>query len=156
MLKPADFSAAVDEALLNLKTAVEDIGATVTHNHLPTVMADASQISRLFQNLIGNALKFHGEEPMRVRVIAARRENDWLFSVSDNGIGMEKRHAEKIFGMFQRLHTSDEYPGTGIGLAICKRIVEHHGGEIWVESGPGKGSSFFFTIPDRQLPVKSS
>jgi len=155
ILKPVDFSAAVDKAVLNLKAAVEDIGATVTHDQLPTVMADASQISRLFQNLIGNALKFHGKEPMRVRISAERRENEWVLSVRDNGIGMEPRHTEKIFGMFQRLHTAEEYPGTGIGLAICKRIVEHHGGQIWVESEPGKGSTFYFTIPDRQSAMNS-
>ncbi|MCJ7604332.1 MAG: ATP-binding protein [Desulfobulbaceae bacterium] len=150
ILKPVDFSAAVDKAVLNLQASVEDISSVVTYDQLPTMMADVSQISRLFQNLIGNALKFHGKEPMRVHISAKRKENKWVLSVRDNGIGIEPRYAEKIFGMFQRLHTTQEYPGTGLGLAICKRIVEHHSGEIWLESEPGKGSSFYFTIPDRQ------
>jgi light-regulated signal transduction histidine kinase (bacteriophytochrome) len=150
ILKPVDFSAAVDKAVLNLQASVEDISSVVTYDQLPTMMADVSQISRLFQNLIGNALKFHGKEPMRVHISAKRKENKWVLSVRDNGIGIEPRYAEKIFGMFQRLHTTQEYPGTGLGLAICKRIVEHHSGEIWLESEPGKGSTFYFTIPDRQ------
>jgi PAS domain S-box-containing protein len=150
-LKPIDFSLAVDKTVLNLKTAIEEISAVVTHDELPTVMADDSQISSLFQNLIGNALKFHGKKTLRVHVSAERKDNEWVFSVRDNGIGIDPEQAERIFVVFQRLHTREEYPGTGIGLAICKRIIERHGGRIRVESEPGKGSTFYFTIPDREL-----
>ncbi len=150
-LKPIDFSVAVDKTVLNLKTTIEEINAVVTHDQLPTVMADVSQISSLFQNLIGNALKFHGKETLRVHVSAERKDNEWVFSVRDNGIGIDPEQAERIFVVFQRLHTREEYPGTGIGLAICKRIIERHGGRIWVESAPGKGSTFYLAIPDREL-----
>ncbi|MBU4263555.1 MAG: PAS domain S-box protein [Proteobacteria bacterium] len=149
ILETVDFSAAVDKAVLNLQAAVRDINAVITRDSLPTLMANASLISRLFQNLIGNALKFHGKEPMQVHISAEQKENRWILSVRDNGIGIEPKYAETIFGMFQRLHTTREYPGTGIGLAVCKRIVEHHGGEIWLESEPGKGSTFYFTSPAR-------
>jgi light-regulated signal transduction histidine kinase (bacteriophytochrome) len=114
ILKPVDFSVAVDIAVLNLQAAVEDISAIVTQDQLPTMMADAAQINRLLQNLIGNALKFHSKEPMRVHISSERKENKWVLSVRDNGIGIEPRHAEKIFGMFQRLHTTQKYPGTGL------------------------------------------
>ena len=147
ILQPVDFSVAVDKALFNLQTAVEETCAVVTKDQLPTLSADASLISRLFQNLIGNALKFRGQEPMKVHISAGQKKDKWVFYVRDNGIGIEPKYAEKIFGMFQRLHTAREYPGTGLGLAICKRIVEHHGGEIWLESEPGDGSTFYFSIP---------
>jgi PAS domain S-box-containing protein len=149
-LHPTDFSRAVDEAVLNLKTAIEEIDAVVTRDELPTLAADTSKISRLFQNLIGNALKFHGKETLKVHISAERKGNEWVFSVKDNGIGIDPTQAERVFVIFQRLHVREEYPGTGIGLAICKRIVERHGGRIWVESKPRKGSTFHFTIPDRQ------
>lgn len=147
-LKHVDICRAVDEAVSNLRSAVEESGAIVSCDELPTVVADASQITRLFQNLIGNAIKFRGKEAVKVHVSAERKDKMWVFSVRDNGIGIEPGGLERIFAVFQRLHTREEYPGTGVGLAICKRIVERHGGSIWVESEPGRGSTFYFTIPD--------
>ena len=145
---PADCEAVLEEALLNLKVAVEETGAVVTHDALPTVQADAAQLRQLFQNLVGNALKFHGAAPPRVHVAAQRADGEWRFSVRDCGIGIDGRHSARIFQVFQRLHTAAEYPGTGIGLAIAKKIVERHGGRIWVESQPGKGATFYFTLGD--------
>jgi chemotaxis family two-component system sensor kinase Cph1 len=147
-LRPADFSEAVDRAVFNLKEAVEESGAVITHDPLPTIRADIVQMSRLFQNLIGNAIKFRGKKTPDIHISAEMNENGWTFSVRDNGIGIDPENADRIFAVFQRLHTKEEYPGTGIGLAICKRIVERHGGKIWVKSKEGKGSTFCFTIPD--------
>ena len=145
-LEATDCNAVFDEVVANLRTAMDDSQATVARDALPTVRADKSQLVELFQNLISNAIKFHGEEPPRIHVSAGLKENGWVFSVRDNGIGIDSEYAERIFGIFQRLHTRDQYPGTGIGLAICKRIVESRGGQIWVESQPGEGSIFHFTI----------
>ena len=158
--EPTDCEAVLDQTLANLKVAIEESGAVVTHDPLPTVMADVTQLTQLFQNLIGNAIKFRGEEPPRVHVstksIADRRlqiaeqaeiKTGWVFSVRDNGIGIDPQQADRLFLIFQRLHTRAEYPGTGIGLAICKKIVERHGGRIWAESQPEEGSTFYFTIP---------
>jgi light-regulated signal transduction histidine kinase (bacteriophytochrome) len=138
---------AVDSALLNLKQAIGERQALVTVHELPQVLGNGSQLTRLFQNLIGNALKFQkpGERP-EVDISAYAAGRHWVFSVSDNGIGLDPKQDELIFGVFQRLHTRDEYPGTGIGLAICKRIVERHGGKIRVESAPGQGATFYFTL----------
>src|SRR5207249_2894982 len=138
---------AFDSAIANLKVAIAESNATITREPLPKVSADAVQLTQVFQNLIGNAIKFHGSEPPRIHVAAQRRENEWLFSVRDNGIGIDPRNFDRIFDLFQRLHTRQEYPGTGMGLAICKKIVERHGGQMWVESKPGQGSAFFFTLP---------
>src|SRR5262249_52523091 len=134
-------------ALSNLKVAVEESGAVVTQDPLPTVYADSGQLIQLFQNLIGNGLKFRGPASPRIHVGAREKNGEWVLSVSDNGIGIEPQYFERIFVIFQRLHTREEYPGTGIGLALCKRIVERHGGRIWVESAPGQGATFYFTLP---------
>jgi len=123
----------------------------VNVRELPKIVADRGQLVRLFQNLIGNAIKFRGDRPLQVDVTAEEQEDGWLFSVRDNGIGIESRHADRIFVIFQRLHTRDEYPGTGLGLAISKRIVELHGGKIWMESRVGEGSTFRFTFSKRNL-----
>ena len=188
---PTNCKAVFDRAIANLREAIEGSGAAVSHGALPTVMADESQLIQLFQNLIGNAIKFHGEESPGVHVSAekiekskirnlqsairdpeslrgvgtsgpasgsyeptARREAEiqkgWLFSVQDNGIGIDPEHSERIFMIFERLHSEADYPGTGIGLSICKKIVERHGGHIWVDSEPGKGSTFYFTVPVKE------
>jgi PAS domain S-box-containing protein len=146
-LQRTDTQAALDKAVLNLRAAQEASGATVTHGALPEVIADGQQLTQLFQNLIGNAMKFRGDAPPRIHVACEQRADVSVFTVSDNGIGLDPQYAERIFMMFQRLHTKAEYPGTGIGLAICKKIVDRHGGRIWVESQPGKGCTFGFTIP---------
>jgi signal transduction histidine kinase len=148
--QPTHSRMAFEAAVANLGQVMDETGASVTHGLLPTVTADGEQLTRLFQNLIGNALKFHSDQRPEVRVAAERRPGEWLFSVRDNGIGIDPQFAERIFVIFQRLHTDSDYPGTGIGLALCKRIVERHGGRIWVESQPGCGATFFFTIPDRE------
>jgi len=145
--KSFDCNDAVKETLLALTSAIEESGAVVTHGELPTLWADRTQIVQLFQNLIGNAIKFHGKEPPTVSVQAEKVGEQWQFSVSDNGIGIEPQYAENVFVVFQRLHGRSDYPGNGIGLAICKKIVEGYGGKIWVESQGGSGSSFKFTMP---------
>jgi len=145
--EPTDSHDALGQALANLGTAIRESGALVTNDDLPKVLADEGQLVQLFQNLIGNAVKFRGKEPPRVHVSAVSKGNEWLFSVRDNGIGIAKDYHERIFSIFQRLHSREEYPGTGIGLALCKRIVERQGGTIRVESEPGSGSTFFFTLP---------
>jgi light-regulated signal transduction histidine kinase (bacteriophytochrome) len=194
-LEPTDCEAILEQVLANLKLAIEESGAVITHDALPTVMADSSQLVQLIQNLTDNAIKFRSEETPRVHISATRgsdirgqrseagdqrseirdqkseigdRESKstnhelqttnyklrttnhkaWIFSVRDNGIGIDPEFFDRIFTIFQRLHNREDYPGTGTGLAVCKKIVERHGGRIWVESEPGKGTSFFFTIPD--------
>jgi PAS domain S-box-containing protein len=142
-----DCDAVIEQALANLKPSIDETGAVVTRDRLPLVVADAVQIGQLFQNLIGNAIKYHAAAPPRIHVAGRREGGDWVLSVRDNGIGIDPKHWQRIFVVFQRLHTRDEYPGTGIGLAICKKIVERHGGRIWLESEPGRGSCFFFAIP---------
>ena len=148
--------AAMAEVLLNLGPAIRECGATVSYAPLPEVWADSSQMTQVFQNLIGNAIKFRGKEPPEILVQAEKAGQDWLFTVSDNGIGIAPESAENIFVAFQRLHTRTEYPGNGIGLSICKKIIERNGGKIWVESGASKGSSFKFTLPIHPFAEKDS
>ena len=142
--------AALAKALANLRGAQERTNAVVTHDPLPSVRGDEGQLTQLFQNLVGNALKFRGGEDPRIHVSARAEEGVWLYSVADNGIGLDPQYAERIFLMFQRLHNREEYPGTGIGLAICKKIVDRHGGRIWVDGRPGNGCTFFFTLPMKE------
>jgi PAS domain S-box-containing protein len=148
--RETDCEELVRRALTTLRVAIEETGAVVTYDSLPVVMADASQLEQVWQNLLSNALKFRGPDPPRVHISAARQEREWVFAVRDNGIGIEPQFAERIFVVFQRLHSRQQYPGTGMGLAICKRIIERHGGRIWVESAPGKGATFYFTLPERE------
>ncbi len=144
---PTNCDEAVQRALANLQMIIAETGAQIDYGLLPTVFADSSQLTQLFQNLVGNALKYRGSETPRIAIGAELREKEWLFSVEDNGIGIEPRYFERIFVIFQRLHNRSEHKGTGIGLAVCKKIVERHGGIIWVSSEPGTGSTFYFTIP---------
>jgi PAS domain S-box-containing protein len=146
MFKTTNCSVALEEAIWNLHTAIEVSSTEITYDLLPTVMGDYSQLIRLFQNLIGNAIKFRGSESLKIHISAEQKENEWVFSVKDNGIGIDPKFFDRIFVIFQRLHTRDEYDGTGIGLSICKKIVERHGGKIWVESEHGKGSTFYFSL----------
>jgi PAS domain S-box-containing protein len=148
-LEPTDCHTVLGQAIVNLSMVIENNHAVVTSDQLPTVMADASQMVQLFQNLVGNAIKFRGEETPHIHVSVEEKGNEWVFSVKDNGIGIEAQFKERIFVAFQRLHSREKYPGTGIGLAICNKIVDRHGGRIWVESELGKGSNFYFTMPKR-------
>ena len=141
------FADAVDEAVANLGAVVEETTARVERNGLPSLPGDRLKVVQLFQSLIGNAIKFRRDEAPRIFIAAQEQEDDWQFSVKDNGIGIAPEHYTRIFGMFQRLHTAEEYPGTGIGLAMCKRIVERAGGRLWLASTPGRGTTFYFTIP---------
>ena len=143
-----DCNHAVQQAIANLQGAIRDTQAVVTVSELPAVMGDISQLVQLFQNLVGNAIKYRDDAPPAVHITACKQKEKWLFSVSDNGIGIALQHQERIFQIFQRLHTQREYCGTGIGLAICQKIVQRHGGCIWVESEPGQGSIFNFTLVD--------
>ncbi|HEY2705007.1 MAG TPA: ATP-binding protein [Candidatus Dormibacteraeota bacterium] len=146
-LVPTDCGAVVATVLATLRPSIEDAGARVVVEPLPTVEGDRTQLAQVFQNLIANAIKFRGAQPPQIVIGAERRGEEWRFSVRDNGIGIERRHAERIFMVFKRLHPQAEYPGTGIGLAICRRVVDRHGGRIWVEPAPGGGSVFRFTLP---------
>jgi light-regulated signal transduction histidine kinase (bacteriophytochrome) len=145
--EPIDMETVYSRVLSNLQVAIEEHQAEISHDPLPKVMGDGLQLVQLMQNLIGNAIKFHGETPPKVRVSAEVQNLQVLVCISDEGIGIEPQYAERIFQLFQRLHSKASYPGTGIGLAICKKIVERHGGRIWVESQSGKGTRFYFTLP---------
>ncbi|WP_433434355.1 sensor histidine kinase [Nonomuraea sp. CA-141351] len=143
-----DSDAALDTALENLSATIEDTEATVTRDELPKVRANRLQLAQLFQNLIENAIKFRSEEPPRIHIGVSRSGDMWEFSCSDNGIGVEPKYADRIFLIFQRLHPRDVYPGTGIGLALCRKIVEYHGGQVWLDGGAeGQGATFRWTLP---------
>jgi PAS domain S-box-containing protein len=147
--EPTDSEAVLAESLENLKTGIQESRAEVTHDPLPTVNVDPLQLEQVLRNLIGNAMKFRREdEPPRIHVSAEKSDHEWVFSVRDNGIGIAPEHVGRLFQIFERLHPAGRYPGTGMGLAICKKIVERHGGRIWVESELGTGSTFYFTIPE--------
>ena len=141
---------ALKSALRALRAAVKESGAVVTQDSLPKVHIPPSQLQQLFQNLIGNAIKFRGEETPRIHLSVRRQDSEWWFSIRDNGIGIDPAHHDRIFGLFQRLHGRSEYPGSGVGLALCKKIVEARGGRIWVESASGEGTTFWFTLPSRE------
>ena len=151
--KLTNLDAALSRATDNLKIAIEGSNAVIEHKSLPTVYADEVQMVQLFQNLIGNAIKFQCDKPPCIQVSADLVNNEWVFRVSDNGIGIDPRYFGRIFHIFRRLHSRGKYDGTGIGLAVCKKIVERHGGRIWVESEPGKGSTFYFTIPNSSYKI---
>jgi two-component system, chemotaxis family, sensor kinase Cph1 len=138
---------ALETALENLQKEIEESQATVIYEALPTLIGNQGQFVQLFQNLISNAIKFRRDMKPEVRVKAHYQGTEYLFTVQDNGIGIESTYLERIFVIFQRLHKRDAYPGTGIGLAICKKVVEHHRGRLWAESQPGQGTTFYFTIP---------
>ena len=144
---PISAGTLLEHSLTNLAAAMEENHAAVTEDPLPEIVVDASLFNQVFQNLIGNAIKFHGAADPSVHVSAERRGSTWVFSVRDNGIGIESQHAGRIFRIFERLHGVDEYPGTGMGLAIAQKIVERHGGKIWLESQIGIGTTFHFSIP---------
>jgi light-regulated signal transduction histidine kinase (bacteriophytochrome) len=150
---PVDMMDVMYHVLNDLELAIRDSGAVVSYDALPMVTADNSQLQQLFRNLIGNALKYRGADPPEIHVSAQQRKQAWQFSIKDNGIGIEPRFFERIFKIFQRLHPRGQFNGTGIGLAVCKKIVERHGGTIGVESVPGQGSTFSFTIADHRGPV---
>ncbi len=138
---------ALDEALFNLEIKIEETQAIITREPLPQIYADYSQLVRVFQNLIGNAIKYRSQKTPEIDISTTKKDQNWLFSVKDNGIGIQSKYSEQVFQIFKRLHTQDEYEGTGIGLAITKKIIELHQGQIWYDSQPGNGSTFHFTIP---------
>jgi light-regulated signal transduction histidine kinase (bacteriophytochrome) len=144
---PVDVEDVLDEVRQLLTVGIKESGATITNDPLPQIKANEAMIVQLLQNLVSNAMKYQKDNKPEIHISATRKDKDWLFSVKDNGIGIEAKDLERIFVIFQRLHARNEYPGTGIGLAVCKKVVEHHGGRIWVESTFGQGTTFYFTIP---------
>jgi light-regulated signal transduction histidine kinase (bacteriophytochrome) len=147
---PMSFESVLQKVLGNLKLAIDECHAVVTFDELPEVIADESQIHQLLQNLISNALKFRSEQTPRIHVSASSKEKEWKFCIRDNGIGIDAEYFEQIFEIFQRLHSRRHYDGTGIGLAICRKIIQRHEGRMWVDSAPGQGASFYFTLPNYQ------
>jgi light-regulated signal transduction histidine kinase (bacteriophytochrome) len=147
VVESTDLEDTLDEALANLELSIKESKTVITRDPLPTVQADRTQLLQVFQNLISNAIKYRSQRTPKIHVGAEDTGAEWLFNVRDNGIGIAPQYTERIFRIFQRLHTRKEYSGTGIGLAICKKIIERHGGRIWVESEPEEGSRFNFTLP---------
>lgn len=145
---PVNLETVFETVVANLQVAIAENNAIITHSALPTVKGDPTQLVQLLQNIISNAIKYRSQDPPMIHINAERQDGQWQVSIRDNGIGIDLKYAERIFLVFQRLHTREEYPGTGIGLAICKKIVDRHGGQIWVDSVPAEGSTFYFTIPD--------
>ncbi len=154
--KPVDCETVLKQTLKNLQLAITDTAADITHDSLPVITGDQSQLVMLFQNLINNSIRYRSDEALHIHLSAERGDTEWVLGVKDNGIGLDTKHADRIFSIFQRLHSRTEYAGTGIGLALCKKIVERHGGRIWVESEPERGAVFFFTFPLRGDAEKSS
>ncbi len=145
--EPVSMNEVVETAKKNLATSIEETAAEIFTTDLPAVQANSVPLVHLLQNLISNALKYRSDKKPRLRISADEEGDYWRFSIQDNGIGIAKEFQSQIFGIFKRLHNRSEYPGTGIGLAICQKVVEQYGGRIWVESEPGRGSTFFFTLP---------
>ena len=150
-----DCNTLMQNVLENLRAAIQQSSASIVYEHLPTVTADGSLLLQVLQNLVANAIKFHGTEPPVVRIAAEKKGREWVFSVSDNGIGIAAQHADTVFVIFKRLHTPTEYSGSGIGLSICKKIIEHHGGRIWFASEAGHGCTFYFTLPIEKYSTSS-
>jgi PAS domain S-box-containing protein len=151
-----DSNESLEQAVTNLRVSIQESNPVITNDPLPEIIADGEQITLLFQNLIGNAIKYHKPNVTPIIHISVQKdEKNWQFSVADNGIGIDEKYSDRLFKIFQRLHTRDEYPGTGIGLAVCKRIVERHDGTIWLKSTPGEGTTFYFTIPVVRKEQKS-
>lgn len=154
-MKPAPCRNVVDWALMELEATLRESGAVVTMDSLPTVLCDSMRVAQVFKNLIGNAVKYRGPEPPRIHISAAEQGDMWRIAIADNGIGIDPKYADTIFVLFKRLHGRDR-AGSGVGLAICKEIIEHHGGQIWVESQPDQGSTFYFTLPKPAERVASA
>jgi light-regulated signal transduction histidine kinase (bacteriophytochrome) len=153
--EPTDVNYVLSQTIVNLKNAIEESQAVITNDGLPTVMADEAQVCQLLQNLVSNAIKFRSNGPPHIHISSQQENGQWIFSVSDDGIGIDPQYHERIFAIFQRLHGRTEYDGTGIGLSVCKSIIERHGGKIWLESEFGKGSTFYFSIPNRTKDMLS-
>ena len=149
----ADLQAVLADAISDVRVMVEECGARITAGQLPTVRADAERIRRVFLNLLSNALKYRANRTPEIHVAAQNQGSEWLISVKDNGLGIEARHSDTIFGLFERLHTVNEYEGSGVGLALCRAIIQRHRGRIWVESELGQGSTFFFTLPVQETDL---
>lgn len=142
-----DLEDIIKDALYNLQEAIKESGAVITYDKMPILKVDKTQFLQLFQNFISNAIKFRRDVPPIIHIGVVEKTNEWLFSIKDNGIGIESKYFDRLYNIFYRLHTKEEYPGTGIGLPICKKIVQRYGGKVWVESEVGKGTTFYFTIP---------
>jgi two-component system, chemotaxis family, sensor kinase Cph1 len=146
-LVETDMSALFSEVTDNLQAVIRNAGAEISCERLPAIEVDRSQMRQVFQNLLENAIKYRSAATPEIHVSATQKLNEWIFCVTDNGIGLDMQFADRIFDIFQRLHSRSKYEGTGIGLSICKRIIERHGGRVWIDSEPGKGSSFYFSLP---------